>query len=94
MNIFEARKLQKSLYKHSFVDYKRMRTRIIKDKLYYTVIHHVNNFRTIVLSKDLVERLSDNILSGVETNVQYIEKSDIYSYPEGMYVMEIIPIDD
>ena len=94
MNIYEARKLQKILYKHSSVDYKRLFTRIIDGKLCYDVIHHLCSYRGTFLKRNVIDRISTNEHTGVETIIYYTKENNIFDSPEGMYLLERIHIDD
>ena len=93
MNIFEARKLQNLLYKNSECDFKRMRTQFHGDKLCYTVSHHISDRNRFIFPKSIINRLFDNNKYGVETHIIH-DNDEKINVPNGMYILEIIIIDD
>ena len=93
MNIFEARKLQKLLYKDSECDFKVMRTQKYGNKFCYTVSHHVRNDNRFILSENIINRFFYNNKYGVEVHIIH-DINCRFNVTKGMYIIEVIVIDD
>ena len=94
MNIFDARKLQKKLYKESICDFKIMRTKIQDDTLCYTVSHRINESNSMILNNGNVKRVMLALDNDVVVGIGYAPKDNLAGIPEGFYISEIIEIDD
>lgn len=93
MNIYDARKLQKQLYKRSNTPYKHLRTTIEDGEVSYDVITAISdsNFRTIDIK--LINALSPSIENEDVFVVMFYHDGYWVGWPTGMYLAEIIKID-
>lgn len=93
MNIYDARELQKKLYKRANTPHKYMMCRTEDNILSYHLIIALSdsNFRTI--DAGFIEALSHSVdVVDVEKIIFYHDGSR-YNWPRGMYLAEIIKID-
>lgn len=97
MEINEARKLQKKLYKDSESKYKEILTLIFEDKLAYAVIHKSSEGLPVILNKDAAKRVLIDIDLGVDVMLDNRTKEDKEKSnprrPAGFYFIELIYID-
>lgn len=93
MDIYKARKLQTLLFKRSNAGFKRMRTLIDNDKLYYIVLHHIGRGNSVLIDENVIRTVGNNIGIEVETSIEFINKEINSRVPEGMYAAEFIEID-
>ena len=93
MNIYDARKLQKALYKRSNTPYKYMMCRSEDDILSYHLIIALSdsNFRTI--DARFIEALSHSVDVVDVEKIIFYHNGNRYGWPKGMYLAEIIKID-
>lgn len=91
MNIYKARNLQKMLYKYSGACFRRMRCKIIDGILYYLIWHRLSNNATSELDITDITRMTGDLENGILIRVEYVNNT--YNIPEGMYVIELIPVD-
>ncbi len=94
MEIYEARKIQKFLFnRNKTKKFKRMRAHTQEGKLYYNIFHHITNMRGILLDKDSLETINQDLDHNVGVQIEYINKEINPNIPEGMYMIEFIEVD-
>jgi len=99
MNIYNARKIQKELYKLANKDYRIQREYLWKGQLLYQVIHKMWDADQITFRGDdnqshqTITRLEQNMKAGVITTFTYLNRTNLIGAPSGMYVLEAIPVD-
>ena len=95
MNIYEARKSQKKLFKVANKNYRVKREYLWKGQLFYQVISKfVDDY--IVFRGDggtNLERIQQNIKCGLIITFQHFDDDNEFNFPSGMYVLEAIPVD-
>ncbi len=104
MDIYKARELQKTMFKASSIEHKRMRT-ILRNNgtLAYTVVHSIpfhESYRKIMdMDVDTIIRMSLAIKNGVEVAIEVITENDrellgVSPYfPNGFLIREVIEVD-
>ena len=98
MDIYNARKIQKELFKAAKKDFRMMRAYMHKGELYYQVIQKIYDeyyvvFRDDAGTKQNLERIQKNIKCGMIITFQYLTEENGLGGPSGMYVLEAIPVD-
>jgi len=94
MNIFEARKLQKSLYKQALVvSFKTMRLSVVNGKLYYHNVIKLNNGRSCKMPSNFISAMNAVVsLNDLQLYIEYNDET-IYNSGPGMYLLQVIEID-
>ncbi len=95
MNIYDARKIQKMLYKTSGALFTRARTVLSEETnaLKYVVYHQLSHSNGFEIDKDFLKRINDVIKYGVRVQLGVVAKDITANVPEGFYVAEIIEVD-
>lgn len=93
MNIYEARKLQKELYKRAEVNHKYMLSVIMDGELCYHNVAMISDgvYRTI--DRDFSETISENMKTDDLVTLIFYNPGSYRNWPPGMYLAEIIKID-
>ncbi len=92
MDIYDARKIQKDLYKKSECGFKRMITFSHEGDLRYIVIHRLSYTNVHVISKNTITRMLEDLHRGLEVHIECVGDND-GMIPEGMYLIELIKVD-
>ena len=94
MNIYDARKLQKELYKRAKTDAKLMTCSIIDGALHYHNIARISTHNYRIIDKEFITAISQSVeLEDVRIFIFYKDKYNPQNWPEGMYISELIKID-
>lgn len=95
MNIYDAREVQKMLYKTSGALFTRAITVLSSETnaLRYAVVHQLSDTNGFEIDEDFIKRVYDVIKHGVRVQLGTVTKDINPSVPEGFYVAEIIEID-
>jgi len=94
MNIYEARKLQKLLYKRGYPNNRYMLTEILDDILYYCVYHRISNNGVMRLTEHYYRVLDYGVHNeDIDVLALYHVQGYGSNWPTGMYIAEIIRVD-
>ncbi len=94
MNIYEARELQKKLFKRGQTLHKYMMCSVLGSVLCYHVVTRISNKDYRILSIELLDSLRQSTeIKDVRTIIFYAGERFHRGYPPGMYLSEIIKID-
>lgn len=93
MNIYDARKLQKNLYKRANTPHKGMLCSMINGELYYHVISGISGSNTRTIDLKFINALLPSIENEDVHVVIFYHDGRWRGMPDGMYLGEIIKID-
>ena len=94
MNIYDARKLQKRLYKRVKSPNRYMICTIENGDLYYHNVFRISNMPFRIIDDDFIKTLLEsNNINDVKVVVFVKDENNIQGWPPGMYLAEIIKID-
>ena len=93
MNIYDARKLQKQLYKRSTVPHKGMMCSMFDGELCYHVISGVSDSNNRTINMDFINAIIPSVETVDMRVVIFYNDGSWRGSPPGMYLAEIIKID-
>lgn len=93
MNIYEARKLQKQLYKRSNTPHKGMLCGMVDGELCYHVIFGLSDSNTRTIDQEFINAISSSVENEDVSVVIFYHNGCWRGMPDGMYLGEIIKID-
>ena len=93
MNIYEARKLQKQLYKRSNTPHKSMLCSMVDGELCYHVISGLSNSNTRTITVDFINAILSSVENEDVAVIIFYLTGYYRNWPPGMYLGEIIMID-
>ena len=93
MNIYEARKLQKQLYKRSNTPHKGMLCGMVDGELCYHVISGLSDSTARTINVDFINAITPSVENEDVSVVIFYHDGCWRGMPDGMYLGEIIKID-
>ena len=93
MNIYDARKLQKQLYKRSNTPHKAMLCSMVGGELCYHVISSISDSNTRTINVGFINAIYSSVENDDVTVLIFYNAGYYRNWPPGMYLGEIIKID-